>query len=200
MHGLGDLMVDGAGSDADFFPLIAALLGGAVNEGLEAEGLAVIVKSGESELVRDVINIAALGLDAEFLGYAQALVNILNLVDSVRLGFCEGIADLAAMVGVSGGTAGGELKIVSSGDGMRGGSAYAFRRLGSNAAGTHGAVAAADTLFTELAMVLLCFGSVLPGVDASFTSLLPEDLAIAFHFLYCCELFRHFSNSFIAYA
>ena len=166
VQGLGDLPVDGPGLDALPGPDRLALLVGSLQEPLGAEGLAVLQQRGLGHLVGNVVDVPALGGDIPLAGDPQQLLRILHLVVAVGSGAVQGVADLAAVVGVGGGAAGGEPQEVPAGNAVGVAAADAPGRLGSDAAGTHGADPAADALFTELAVRGLLLHTGLPGAGS----------------------------------
>ena len=166
VHGLGNLAVDGAGLDAGVVPDLLARLGGALQEALDAEGLTVLHQAGLGDLMGQVVDVAALGLDVPFLGDADQLLGVLDLVVAAFLGQVQHVGDVAAVVGVGRRAAGGEAQVIAPDDAVAVAAADAPGRLGGDAAGTHGADAAADALLAELTVGGLVLDALLPGVGA----------------------------------
>ena len=181
VHGLGDLAVDGAGLDAGVVPDLLAHLGGALQEALDAEGLAVLQQTGLGHLVGQIIDVAALGLDVPFLGDTDQLLGVLDLVIAAVLGQVQHVGDVAAMVRVGRGAAGGEAQVVAADDAVAVAAADAAGGLGGDAAGAHGADTAADALFAELTVRSLVLDALLPGVGADRRRGFEQAIGRSFH-------------------
>ena len=78
MQGLGDLAVDGPGLNARVVPQLLGVLGGALEEALDAEGLAVLHQSGLGDLVGQVVDVLALGGDAPLAGDPLELLGVFD--------------------------------------------------------------------------------------------------------------------------
>ena len=183
MQGLGDLTVDGPGLDARVMPQLLRMLGGAGEETLKAEGLAVLHEGGLGHLVGQVVDVLALGGDAPLTGDSLQLLGILDGVIAALLGLVQGVADAAAMVGVGGCAACGEAQVVAGHDAVNVTAADAPGGLGGDAAGTHGADAAADALLAELTVRGLVLDALLPGVRAYLTAIFQQPFGSGFHLL-----------------
>ena len=183
VQGLGDLAIDGAGLDPHVVPDLLAHLGGALQEALGSEGLAVLHQAGLGDLVGDVVDIAALGLDIPFLGDADQLLGILDLIVAVFPGQIQHVGDVAAMVGVSRGAAGGEAQIVATDDAVAVAAADSAGSLRGDAAGAHGADATAYALFAEFTVGSLVLDTLLPGVSADRCRRFQEAIGRGFHLL-----------------
>ena len=183
MQGLGDLAVDGPGLNARVVPQLLGVLGGALEEALDAEGLAVLHQSGLGDLVGQVVDVLALGGDAPLAGDPLELLGVFDGVVAALLGLVQGVADAAAMVGVGGRAARGEAQVVAGHDAVNVTAADAPGGLGGDAAGTHGADAAADALLAELTVRGLVLDALLPGVRAYLTAIFQQPFGSGFHLL-----------------
>ena len=181
VHGLGDFAVDGAGLDLGVVPLLLAGLRGALQEALHAEGLAVLQQADLGDLMGDVVDIAALGLDIPFLGDADQLLGVLDLIVAALLGAVQRVGDAAAVVGVGGGAAGGEAQVVAADDAVAVAATDATGGLRGDAAGAHGADTAADALLAELTVRGLVLDALLPGVRADLCCGFQQSIGRRFH-------------------
>ena len=183
VQGLGDLPVNGPGLDLGVMPQLLGVLGGPLQEALGAEGLAVFQQAGLGDLVGQVIDVLALGLHAPFLGDADQLLRVLDLIVAALLGLVEGVHDLAAVVGVGGGAAGGEAQVVTAYDAVDVAAADASGALGGDAAGAHGADPAAGACFAEAAVGSLVLDTLLPGVGANLLAGFQQGIGGGLHLL-----------------
>ena len=129
------------------------------------------------------VNVLALGFYAPFLGNADELLRVFDLVVAAFLGLVQGVHDLAAMVGVGGGAAGGEAQEVPAHDAVNVAAADAPGALRRDAAGAHGADPTAGTGFAKAAMGGLILDPLLPGVGADFLAVFQQRGGGRFHFL-----------------
>ena len=177
----GDFPVDGPGLDARLVPQLLGVLGGALQETLHAEGLAVLQQRHLGNLVGQVVDVLALGLNAPFLGDADQLLRVLDLIVAALLGLIQGVADLTAMVRVGGGAAGGEAQVVTAYDTVNVAAANAPGAFGRDAAGAHGADAAAGARLAEAAVGSLVLDTLLPGVSANLLAVLQQGICGSLH-------------------
>ena len=196
VHGLGDLAVDGAGLNGGLMPDILTHLRRALQEALLAEGLAVLHQAGLGDLVRELVDVAALGLDAPFLRDALELLGVLHLIVAAILGKVQRVGDVAAVVGVGRRAAGGEAQVVARDDAVGVAAADAARGLRSDAARAHRADAAADALLTELAVRGLVLHALLPSVSANLLCGFQQSVGCSFHLLNRDKGLIHFHQSF----
>ena len=181
VHGLRDFAVDGAWLDSGVVPKLLGMLRSALQEALYAKGLAVFEQAGLGNLMGQIINVLALGLDAPFMGDALQFFRILDLIGAAFLGLIQGVADLTAVVGVRGRAAGGETQIVSADNAVDIAAADAARGLRRDTAGAHGANAAAGTGFTEAAVGSLILDTLLPGIRANLLAGFKQFVGGGFH-------------------
>ena len=181
VHSGGDFPVNGPGLDTGLMPQLLGVLGSTLQEALYTEGLAVLQQSHLGDLVGQIIDVLALGLHAPFLGDADQLVRILDLIVAALAGLVQGVHDLAAMVGVGGGATGGEAQIVSAYDAVDVAAADAAGGLGGDAAGAHGADAAAGARFAEAAVGGLVLCALLPGIRADLDAVFQQSGRGSFH-------------------
>ena len=166
MHGLRDLAVDGARLDAGFVPQLLRMLRRALEIALHAEGLAVFHQTRFGDLVRQIVQVLALGLDAPFGSDPLELFGVFDLIRAAFFCLVERMADLAAVVRVRCRAARGEAQVVTADDAVYVAAADAARRLGRDAARTHRADTAASAGFAESAVRGLVLDALLPGVRA----------------------------------
>ena len=183
MHSGGDFPVDSARGNLSCFPQLLGVLGSPLCELLSAEGEAVFQQADLSHFVSQVINVLALGLDAPFLGDADQLFRVLDLIVAAFLGLVQGVHNLTTMVGVCGSTANGKAQIVTSHDAVDVAATDASGALGGDAAGTHRADAAACACLTEATMGGLIFDPLLPGVGADLLAVFQQSVGSSFHLL-----------------
>ena len=181
MQRLGHLAVDGAGLDTGLAPQLLGMLGRALEEALDAERLAVFQQADLGHLVGQVIDVLALGLHAPFLGDADQLVRILDLIVAALAGLVQGVHDLTTMVGVGGGATGGETQIVSADDAVHVAAADAAGGFGGDTAGAHGADAAAGARFAEAAVGGLVLCALLPGIRTDLDAVFQQHGRGSFH-------------------
>ena len=181
MQSGGDFPVNGPGLDAGLMPQLLGVLGSPLQELLHAEGLAVFHQADLSHFVGQIVDVLALGLHAPFLGDAEQLLRILDLVVAAFLGLVQGMHDLAAMVRVGSGAAGGEPQEVTAYNTVNIAAADAPGGLGGDAAGAHGADTAAGTLLAESAVGGLVFDTLLPGVSANLLAVFQQGIGGFFH-------------------
>ena len=185
VHGLRDLAVDGARLDAGVVPKLLSVLGSALQEALYAEGLAVLKKCGLGDFVRQIVDVLVFGLNAPLVRDALQLFRVLDLIGAAFVGLVQGVADLTAMVRVRGRAAGGEAQIVSADDAVDIAAADAARGLRGDAAGAHGANAAAGAGFAEAAVRRLILDALLPGIRANFFAGFKQFVGRCFHLFNC---------------
>ena len=87
------------------------------------------------------------------------------------------------MVGVGSCASGGKAEVVTGNDAVYVAAADAPRGLGRDAAGAHGADAAADALLTEFTVGGLVFNALLPGVCSHLTACFQQPFGGLFHLL-----------------
>ena len=181
MQRLRHLAVNGARLDACLGPQLLSMLGCALDEALYAEGLAVFQQADLGHLVGQIIDVLALGLHAPFLGDADQLIGVLDLIVAALAGLVQGVHDLTTMVGVGGGATGGEAQIVSAHDAVNIAAADTAGRLGGDAAGAHGANTAAGAGFAEAAVGGLVLCALLPGIRADLNAVFQQSGRGSFH-------------------
>ena len=136
---------------------------------------------GFGDLVSQIENILALGLDAPLLRDALELFRILDGVVAALFRVVKGVADLAAVVGVRCGAACGKAQVVTADDAVHVAAADAARRLRRDAAGAHGANTAAGAGFTEAAVRGLVLCALLPGIRADLDAVFQQRGRGGFH-------------------
>ena len=182
---LRDLTVDRARLDAGVVPQLLGVLRCALQEALHAERLAVLEKTRLGDLVGQIVDILALGLDAPLGGDLLQLFRILDLVGAALFRLIERVADLTAMVRVRGCAACGEAQVVTADDAVHVAAADAARGLRCDAAGAHGANAAAGAGFAEAAVRRLILDALLPGICANFFAGFEQFVGRCFHLFNC---------------
>ena len=182
---LRDLTVDRARLDAGVMPQLLGVLRCALEVALHAERLAVLEKTRLGDLVGQIVDILALGLDAPLGGDLLQLFRILDLVGAALFRLIERVADLTAMVGVRGCAACGEAQVVTADDAVHVAAADAARGLRRDAAGAHGANAAAGAGFAEAAVRRLILDALLPGIRANFFAGFKQFVGRCFHLFNC---------------
>ena len=195
VQGLGDLAVDGPGLDAGVMPQLPGVLRGAAEPALVAEGLAVFQQRGLSDLVGQIIDVLALGLDAPLAGNPLELIRILHSVVAAVSGLIEGMADLAAVVRVGGAAASGKAQEVAGDNTVDIAAADASGGLGGDAAGTHRADAAADAFLTKLAVGGLVLDALLPRVCTYLLARFKQAFGCGFHLFDSDQLHNDFAES-----
>ena len=185
MQRLRDLAVNGTRLDAGVVPQLLGVLRCALEVALHAERLAVLEKTRLGDLVGQIVDILALGLDAPLGGDLLQLFRILDLVGAALFRLIERVADLTAMVGVRGCAACGEAQVVTRNDTVNVAAADAARRLRGDAAGAHGANTAASTGFTEATVRRLILDALLPGIRANFFAGFKQFVGRCFHLFNC---------------
>ena len=181
VHSGGDFPVNGPGLDTGLMPQLLGVLGSPLQELLNAEGLAVFHQADLSHFVGQIVDVLALGLHAPFLGDADQLLRILDLVVAAFLGLVQGMHDLTAMVGVGGRATGGKAQEVTADNAVNIAAADTAGSLGSDAAGAHGADTAAGTLLAEAAVGGLVFDTLLPGISADLLAVFQQRIGGRFH-------------------
>ena len=182
---LRDLTVDRARLDAGVMPQLLGVLRCALEVALHAERLAVLEKTRLGDLVGQIVDILALGLDAPLGGDLLQLFRILDLVGAALFRLIERVADLTAMVGVRGCAACGEAQVVTADNAVHVAAADAARGLRRDAAGAHGANAAAGAGFAEAAVRRLILDALLPGICANFFAGFEQFVGRCFHLFNC---------------
>ena len=182
---LGNLAVNGAGGDLRLFPQLLRVLRRALQEALRAEGLAVFHQAGLGDLVRKVVNVLALGLDAPLGGDALQLFGILDGVVAALAGLVKGVADFAAVVGVRCRAACGEAQVVTGDNAVDIAAADASRRLRGDAARAHRADTAAGARFAEAAVRRLVLHALLPAVRADLLAVFQKRGGCFLHLFDC---------------
>ena len=182
---LRDLTVDRARLDAGVMPQLLGVLRCALEVALHAERLAVLEKTRLGDLVGQIVDILAHGLDAPLGGDLLQLFRILDLVGAALFRLIERVADLTAMVGVRGCAACGEAQVVTADDAVHVAAADAARGLRRDAAGAHGANAAAGAGFAEAAVRRLILDALLPGICANFFAGFEQFVGRCFHLFNC---------------
>ena len=177
----GDFPVDGPGLDAGVMPQLLGMLGRPLQEALGAEGLAVLQQADLGHFMGQIVDVLTFGLYAPLLGDADQLLRVLDLIVAAFLGLVQGVHDLAAMVGVGGGAAGGEAQVVTADDTMYVAAADAPGGLLGDAARAHGADTAASAGFAEAAMGGLVLDPLLPGVSAHLLAVFQQGVGGRFH-------------------
>lgn len=86
VQGSGHFPVDGPGLDLGLLPQLLGIFGSTLQEALGAEGLAVFQKTQLGNLVGQGVNVLALGFYAPFLGNADELLRVFDLVVAAFLG------------------------------------------------------------------------------------------------------------------
>ena len=183
MHGGGNLPVDGPGGDPGGIPQILGMLRSPLGETLGAEGLAVLQQADLGHLMSQIVDILTLGLHAPFLGDADQLIGILDLIVAALLGLVQGVHDFPAVVGVRSGAAYGEAQVVTAYNAVDVAAADAPGGLLGDAAGTHGANTAAGAGFAEAAVRSLVLDPLLPGVSANLLCIFQQRVGGSFHLL-----------------
>ena len=181
VHRLRDLAVDRARLDAGLVPELLGVLRCTLQVALHAERLAIFHQAGLGDFVRQIIDVLAFGLDAPLVGDLQELFRILDLVRAAILRLIQRVADLTAMVRVRGCAARGEAQVVTANDAVYVAAADAARRLRRDAAGAHGANAAAGAGFAEAAVRRLIFDALLPGICADLLAGFKQFVRRFFH-------------------
>ena len=184
----GDFPVDGAGLDAGFMPQLLGVLGGALQEALGSEGLAVLQQADLGHFVSQVVDVLALGLHAPLLGDADQLLGVLDLIVAAFSGLVQGVHDFAAVVGVRRSAAGGEPQVVTADDTMYVAAADAPGGLLGDAARAHGADTAASAGFAEAAMGGLVLDPLLPGVSANLAAVFQQRVGSLLHLINSCQI------------
>lgn len=177
----GDFPVDGPGLDAGVMPQLLGVLGCPLQEALGAEGLAVLQQGHLGNFMGQIVNILALGLHAPFLGNADELLRVLDLVSAALFALIQGVADLPAVVGVGSGAACHEAQEVPAHDAVDIAAADTTGALGGDPAGAHGADPAAGTCLAEAAMGGLVLDPLLPGVSAHLLAVFQQGVGGRFH-------------------
>ena len=183
VQGLGDFPVDGPGLDLSGLPQVLGVLGSPLQEPLGAEGLAVLQQADFGHLVGQVVDVLSLGLHAPFLGNADQLLRIFDLVVAAFLGLVQGVHDFTAVVRVGGGAAGGEAQVVPGYNPVNVTAADSPGGFLGDAAGAHGANAAAGAGFAEAAVRSLVLDTLLPGVGADLLRVFQQRVGGSFHLL-----------------
>ena len=97
---LRNLAVDGARLNAGVVPQLLRVLRSALQETLDAEGLAILEKSGFSNFVRQSVDVLVFGFNVPFVSDSLQLFGVLDLIRTALFCLIQGVADLTAMVGV----------------------------------------------------------------------------------------------------
>ena len=181
MQSGGNFPVNSPGLDACLMPQLLGMLGSTLQELLDAEGLAVFHQTDLSHFVSQIVDVLALGLHAPFLGDAEQLLRILDLVVAAFLGLVQSMHDLTAMVGVGGRATGSKAQEVTADNAVNIAAADTAGSLGSDAAGAHGADTAAGTLLAEAAVGGLVFDTLLPGISADLLAVFQQRIGGRFH-------------------
>ena len=144
-----------------------------------------------------IVDILTLCLNAPFMSDTCQLLRIFYLVRSFRFCLIQCMADLTAVVRVSGTTTGCKFQEVTSYDTCSVTSADTSRSLRCDTARTHGTDTAADTLLTELTVRCLIFYTELPCISTYFCASLQKAIGSGFHFFDRSqfEFFTHLFSS-----
>ena len=135
-----------------------------------------------------IVNILALGLHAPFLGDADELLRVLDLVSAALFALIQGVADLPAVVGVGSGAARNKAQEVPAHDAVDIAAADTTGALGGDPAGAHGADPAAGTCLAEAAMGGLVLDPLLPGVSANLAAVFQQRVGSLLHLLNSCQI------------
>ena len=183
VQGGGNLAVDGAGLNSGVVPQLLGVLGCTLQEALGAKRLAVFHQAELGDLMSQVVDVLALGLNAPFLGDANELLGVLDLIIAALFCLIQGVADFTAMVRVGCGATGGEAQEVTANNAVDITAADTAGALAGNAAGAHGADTAAGARLAKSAVGSLVLDTLLPGVSADLLAVFQQRIGGSLHLI-----------------
>ena len=183
VQGLRNFAVDSARRQLVLAPDLLTSLGGTLQEAKAAKGLAEFLKTGQSDFVSDVVDVATLNLDVPLFSDALQLLFVLDGIVAASGAAIQRHGNGTTVIRVRCRTARGKTQVVTANHAVGIATANASRRFSGNAAGAHRADAAAQALLANLAVGTLSSSTSLVGVRANKLRRLKKTGCRSFHLL-----------------